>query len=98
MVDTATIITAKSMCMSYGSVFYGHVHDVQAYSQYQHGETLIGQSLGCLCLPQKYMMGRPDRWQQAITIFEFLPNGDFQYQVLRIVNHKFSYNNKIYRG
>jgi hypothetical protein len=32
--------------------FYGHVHDVQAYSLKQYDSTLIGQSLGCLCAPQ----------------------------------------------
>ena len=90
---------AKKHVQSYGcSVFYGHVHDVQAYSAVTHGATLIGQSLGCLCLPQRYLQGHPDRWQQAVAIFEFLPDGNFQYQVLRIVDHKFSYDNKIYHG
>jgi predicted phosphodiesterase len=92
-----TDLHAKKHVMRYGAdTFYAHVHDVQSYSLEQYGQTLIGQSLGCLCLPQAYMRGAPDRWQQAVAIFEFLPDGNFQYQVLRIVNHKFSYNNRIY--
>jgi predicted phosphodiesterase len=90
---------AKKHVMRYGcDVFYGHVHDIQAYSLEQYGSTLIGQSLGCLCAPQAYMQGRPDRWQQAVTIFEFLPEGNFQYQVIRICGHKCAYNGKVYRG
>jgi predicted phosphodiesterase len=91
---------AKKHLQGYGtSIFYGHTHDVQAYSLPRHGpETPIAQSLGRLCLPQQYMQGRPDRWQQAVAIFEFMPNGEFQYQVLRINDHTFSYNGKVYRG
>jgi hypothetical protein len=44
------------------------------------------------------MQGRPDRWQQAVAVFEFMPDGEFQYQVLRINEHKFVHNGKEYEG
>ncbi len=92
---------AKKHIQRYGcNVFYGHLHDVQSYSAEMMGEgnTLVGQSLGCLCLPQKYMQGAPDRWQQAFAVFEFFPDGLFTYNVVRIFKHRFIYNGKVYEG
>jgi hypothetical protein len=83
---------AKKHVMRYGSdFFYGPTHDIQSYSLEQYGKTLIGQSLGCLCLPQQYMHGAPDKWSQAFAVFEFLPSGFFDYRVVRIHDHKFVY-------
>lgn len=90
---------AKKHVQRYGcNIFYGHLHDVQTYSAEMMGEgnTLAGQSLGCLCLPQKYMQGAPDRWQQAFAVFEFFPDGLFTYNVIRIFKHRFIYNGKVY--
>lgn len=92
---------AKKHVSRYGrNIFYGHTHDVQAFSAEMIGEgsTLVGQSLGCLCKPQGYMHGGPDKWQQAVTIFEFFPDGNFTYNVIRIFKHRFIYNGKIYEG
>ncbi|UPJ35840.1 hypothetical protein IVB45_02170 [Bradyrhizobium sp. 4] len=92
---------AKKHVSKYGcNIFYGHIHDVQTYSAEMLGQenTMVGQSLGCLCLPQKYMRGAPDKWQQAFAIFEFLPDGHFTYNVIRIFKHRFIYNGKVYEG
>ncbi len=92
---------AKKHVARYGcNIFYGHLHDIQTYSAEMMGEgnTLVGQSLGCLCLPQKYMQGAPDKWQQAITIFEFFPDGTFTYSVIRIIKHRFIYAGKVYEA
>lgn len=93
---------AKKTVEAFGdNIFYGHTHDVQSYSKELRGvnKTLVGQSMGCLCkYNQSYMKGRPSRWQQAFGVFEFLPDGFFQYQVVRIFNHRFIYNGKIYEG
>lgn len=81
------------------NIFYGHLHDIQSYSMVLRGKdkTIVGQSLGCLCdYNQQYMKGHPSKWQQAVTIFEVLPNGFFSYSVIRIFNHKFVYNGKEY--
>jgi predicted phosphodiesterase len=84
---------AKKMVQAFGeNVFYGHTHDIQTYSQTKRGDnnTIVGQSLGCLCrYDQKYMKGRPSAWQQAFGEFYIKPNGHFNYYVIRIVNHSF---------
>ncbi|MHC4621321.1 MAG: hypothetical protein ACYTEQ_26560, partial [Planctomycetota bacterium] len=60
---------AKKTALNYGEpTFYGHTHDIQAFSEIQHGnnKTIMAQSLGCLCeYEQPYIRGRPTRWQQA---------------------------------
>ena len=91
-----------SMAMAYGNnIFYGHTHDVQCHSLTRQGEhnTIVGQSLGCLCeYDQKYMQGKPTKWQQAFAHFFFNPNGTFQYYVIRVFNGKFiGPNGKEYR-
>jgi len=35
------------------------------------------------------MQGQPDKWQQAFGHFYFWPNGEFQYNVVRIFGGKF---------
>jgi hypothetical protein len=87
----------KKHALAYGSdVFYGHVHDLACYSVTTHGETYLAQSLGCLCLKPSWMQGRPDKWQQAFAVFEFMPDGEFGYSIIRIKNHRFVFGGKIY--
>lgn len=84
---------AKKHVMQFGTnIFYGHTHDVQSYSQILRGDnkTIVGQSLGCLCVYDlPYMRGRPSKWQQAFGVFHFLPDGFFNYTVTRIFKHRF---------
>jgi hypothetical protein len=83
------------------SVLYGHVHDVQVFSSHGMGtnNTLVGASLGCLCLPQGYMRGVPTRWVQAVTVVEVLmPSGEFTFNVIRINDHRFCHNGRVYSG
>jgi hypothetical protein len=90
---------AKKHVDAYGcNIFYGHTHDVQTFSREMYGEdsTIVGQSLGCICRNQSYMRGAPNKWQQAITIFEFFPDGNFTYNLIRIFKHRFIYNGKVY--
>lgn len=94
---------AKKHVQQYGrNVFYGHGHDVQCYSQIWMGDndTIVGQSLGCLCdYRQSYIRGKPTRWQQAIGVFYFQPSGVFNYYVPMIFNHGFtSPEGKRYQG
>lgn len=83
----------KKHVLRYGSnVFYGHTHDVQAFSAEMLGkdQTIVGQSLGCLCrYDLDYVGHQPTKWQQAFGLFYFLPNGRFTYYVPRIFGHKF---------
>jgi hypothetical protein len=86
---------------NYGcNIFYGHTHDIQTYSKEMDGDenTIVGQSLGCLCRNQSYMRGAPNKWQQAVTIFDFFPDGNFTYNVIRIFKHRFIFNGQVYQG
>jgi hypothetical protein len=91
----------RKHALAYGSdCFYGHVHDLASYSVTTHGSTdttYVAQSLGCLCLLPKWMQGRPNKWEQAFAIFEFMPDGQFGYSVIRIKNDRFVFNDRIYQ-
>ncbi len=93
---------ARKHVDNYGeNIFYGHTHDVQSFSKELAGadKTLVGQSLGCLCnYNQKYLKGAPTKWQQAFGVFEFFPDGFFQYNVIRIFKHRFRAEGKTYKG
>jgi len=84
---------AKKMVEEFGcNIFYGHTHDIQTYSKVFQGrdKTLQGSSLGCLCkYEQRYMRGRPNKWQQAIAVFHIFPDGFFQKNVIPIFKHRF---------
>lgn len=85
---------AKQHAEKFGTnVFYGHVHDIQSHSYERLGDdsTFVGQSLGCLCeYDQGYIRGaRITKWQQGFGVFYFLPNGNFTYYVVRIIDGKF---------
>jgi predicted phosphodiesterase len=94
---------AKKMVSTYGTcVYYGHTHDVQEASLVQYGndKTLVGKSLGCLCLyEQSYMKGAPSNWQQCFAEFNIFRDGFFQETTTKIFNHRFvGANGKVYQG
>lgn len=94
---------AAKTVQAYGTnVIYGHAHDVQSHAVERKGDnaTVMGQSLGCLCLyDQDYMRNKPNRWQQAFGVYYFLPNGYFTQYVVRIFDHQFvAPNGKVYAG
>ena len=94
---------SRKMADVFGTnIFYGHTHDVQSFSREFEGEdkTIVGQSLGCLCLyRQGYMRGKPSKWQQAFGVFHFFPDGNFSYYVTRIFKHRFvSPEGRVYDG
>lgn len=93
---------AKKHVMRWGvNLFYGHLHDTQCFPLVLRGEdkTIVGQSLGCLCdYNQSYLQGRPTNWQQAFAVFDFFPNGYFTYNLVRIFQHRFSFEGQVYEG
>lgn len=91
----------KKMVSRFGvNIYSGHTHSVQSYSLVQYGKnkTLMGQSLGCLCLPQSYMKNAPDNWQQCFASITVFPNDFFTPTVVPIFNHKFWFEGKVYQG
>lgn len=93
---------AKKMVEAYeDNVFYGHTHDCNSFNKTSRGtgKTKVGQAMGCLCEYPKdtdYTRGWPKNWQEAFGIFYFLPDGQFNYDLVRIFNHKFVVNGKLY--
>jgi hypothetical protein len=75
---------AKAHAIRYGTnsdCFYGHVHDLQCYSNYGGH---ISQCLGCMCLSPKWLQGRITRWIQCFAEFQFLPDGHYRYTIIRL--------------
>jgi len=99
---TGTHHTKKMVEAYCVNIFYGHVHDVQAYSKVMHGrgKVVVGQSLGCLCREDlSYIGNNPKNWQLAFGEFWFRPNGLFGYSVVRIFDGVFvAPNGGIYDG
>lgn len=92
---------ANSNVESYGTIFYGHTHDVMEVPKIFRGRdrTWVGKSLGCLCNYElQYMRGRPQKWQQAIGTFRVFPDGFFDEQTAKIFKHRFfgPTNGKLY--
>lgn len=85
---------------NYGvNIFYGHLHTFQTYMKVLYGndKTIVGQSIGCLCeYDQKYLKGNPTAWQQGFAVFEFFPDGFFNYYPVSIFKHRFVINGKVY--
>lgn len=83
----------NKMVENFGSnIFYGHTHDIMSFSKVLRGkdQTIVGQSLGCLCqYEQSYIKKNPTNWQQGFGIFYFFPNGFFTYYTPRIFNGRF---------
>ena len=95
---------ANKHAMDFGTcLFYGHTHDVQEYALTRKGDdsTIKAKSLGCLCgYDQAYIKGNPTKWQQALTVFWFYPDGYFQDVTVPIFKHRFvgPTTGKVYDG
>jgi hypothetical protein len=81
----------------YGSFPYGHTHDTNCcVVPGANNKTIIAQSLGHLSKMPKWMQGSPSNWEQAFAVFEFMPDGQYNYSVIRIKNHRFVFNGVVY--
>jgi predicted phosphodiesterase len=95
---------AKKMVEAYeDNVFYGHVHDCNSFNKTSRGtgKTKVGQAMGCLCAYPKdadYTKGWPKNWSQAFGVFYFLPDGHFNYDLVRIFNHRFVAGGQVFSG
>ena len=94
---------AFKMVDTYGvNIYYGHTHDVMEFPKMTWGKdkTIVGKSLGCLCVyDMPYMKTKPSNWQQAFSEFYFFKNGYFQEITTKIFRHRFvGRNGKVYQG
>lgn len=93
---------ASKMIDVYGvNLVYGHVHDHQVYEKTtkDHKNPRMAMSLGHIADPTKlkYTRNRPNNWSQLIGVAEILDNGNFTLLPIRIINHTFSFNGKVYK-
>lgn len=84
------------------NIRFGHHHTYQAYtktSALDVKQAKTGVSVPCLCRrDQPYGEGAPNRWAQGFLFGETYPNGDFQDFVAVLVDGKFVWNGKVYKG
>ena len=79
------------------NIYYGHLHDIKNTHESSITGIVEAQSLGCLCrLDAKFMKGKPTNWVHAFGIFEFFPNGEYTFTLIRILNGRFSYNGMVF--
>lgn len=99
--------TSSGQCAAalrdYGTtVFMGHSHGRTLVSMRYHGpdSTKIAESLPCLCeYNQPYLNKKPTAWQQGFTVFNFWPDGRFNYYVISAFDHSFvSPSGRFYNG
>lgn len=81
------------------NIYYGHLHDVQAYSGISVKGIHEAMSLGCLrTLDASFLKGRPNNWLHAFGVFEFRKDGSYTRYVPIIIDGEFSFNGKIFKG
>ena len=58
-----------------------------------------GYNIGSICdLNPDYMRNRPSAWTHGFAVVYFFPNGYFDVQLIRVINGRFIFNNKLYDG
>ena len=94
---------AKGGVLNYErSVRFGHFHTYQAFTktsplEYKWAKT--GIAVPCLCTKNPgYGAGRPNRWQQGFDFGYMNDDGTFNDYVPIIINGRFTWDNKIYKG
>jgi len=83
------------------NILHAHVHTLgmRLSSSQARSIAFAGYSVGCACdLSPDYMRNRPNGWTHGFAIGYFYPNGFFDVQLIRIVEGKFVFANKVYDG
>lgn len=83
------------------NVLCGHLHSPEMALIHSPAKevSVVGYVNGCLCsMSPEYMQGKPSNWSQGIAILYLLPDGQFDVVLIRIVKHKFVFNNVLYNG
>jgi len=83
------------------NILFGHTHQLGMLLSSSPAREIAfaGYNIGCLCdLSPDYMRNRPHSWTHGFAVGYFYPNGYFDIQLIRIVEGKFIFNNKVYDG
>jgi predicted phosphodiesterase len=92
---------AKKTALQLGaSCMYGHVHKPQVHTVEQRCRGQIqGISVGCLCgLNPRYRRGQPTNWLNGFGFVEYRESGEFQANVIGIVNGKMTFAGESWAG
>lgn len=82
-----------------GSIYYGHLHDIQSHNQTSLEGHMETASLGCLCrLDPHFLRGKPTNWVHAFGIFEFFRDGSYTFVRPNIMDGRFSYAGVVFDG
>lgn len=83
------------------NILFAHTHTLgmRLSSSAARDIAFAGYNVGCICdLGPEYMKNRPNSWTHGFAVGYFYPNGYFDVQLVRIVEGKFIFNNKVYDG
>lgn len=94
---------AKAAVINYErSIRFGHHHTYQTYTKTSAIDQKLGKTgiaVPCLCSKgPKYGEGKPNRWVQGFNFGYIHPNGEFTDYIGVIVDGRFVWNGKVYRG
>lgn len=94
---------AKAGVINYErNIRFGHHHCFQAYTKTSPFDDKIGKTgiaVPCICGKNpRYMEGKPSRWAQGFNFGYLHEGGTFTDYVAIIIDGKFMYNGKTYRG
>lgn len=79
------------------NIFYGHLHDTQETNQTSMDGNIEASSLGCLArLDAKFLKGKPNNWVHAHGVFEFFPDGSFNWYKVKILNGRSTFNGRVF--
>ena len=79
--------------------FHTHTLGMRLSSSPARNIAFAGYNAGCACdLAPEYLKNRPNSWTHGFAIGYFYPNGFFDVQLIRIIQGKFVFANKVYDG
>lgn len=83
------------------NILFGHTHTIASMLSSSPAREIAfsAYNIGCLCdMAPDYMKNRPHGWSHGFAVAYFFPNGYFDVQIIRIIEGKFIFNNKLYSG
>lgn len=81
------------------NIYYGHVHDDQQHNETSMEGNIEASALGTLSrLDAKFLKGKPNNWVHAFGVFEFFPDGSYNFYKPKINNGRMSFNGHVFDG
>jgi predicted phosphodiesterase len=83
------------------NIMFGHTHtmELKMASSPARQIAFSGYNVPCLCnMSPDYMKNRPHGWTHGFAIVYLYPTGYFEVNLIRILDGRFIYNNKVYQG